>query len=487
MFRIATHLPILVLVAALAACESSSSDTGGTTGVDATNDLLGDAGSGSGDSTGGSDVSTTETVVGDTVASDTGGECTFTEPAYDGAAWMLGAQIAPVGCVKLSFVLEVKGEFAAGKTLEWVRLRSVTKCGVSDSLMQLDNVAVASDGKAELVFKGLMIPKAYSPTGSDLKIDLTMSGSLKSADLFCGTLGGYLDLFKKDLAGSEFAAQPKAVATTPLKSSCSGAGCPVALQHIDPAKCPAMALAGDATITSAGLARGYKLFLPKESDTVKPKALVFLWHGIGDSPAKILEQTAFNTLVDTGGFILIVPQGRDTKDVPTQWSYVSDAESEDSFLFDDLLTCASKAHAIDAKRVYAIGFSGGGMWTSWLSSFRADKLAGTAIFSGGLIDSVTYPKPAHKLPSIVVQGGPNDKAFQTDLGLLAKALVQTFVGNGNFVISCEHTLGHKFPPEMSPAAWKFFSDVTLDTTGSVYTEALPQVFPTYCAVAKPPE
>jgi poly(3-hydroxybutyrate) depolymerase len=411
-------------------------------------------------------------------------ECPPDTTTYEGAPWALGAQIAPVGCVKLSFVLEVKGEMAAGKTLEWVRLRSLGKCGPSPTLAEVKGVTIAADGKATIVFKGLVIPADYSPTKTDVKIDLTMDGQVTGTELYCGKLGGFLELFQQDLAGSEFAAVPKAKAATPLQSSCSGKGCPVAIDHIDPAKCPTFKAGPGNAITSAGLARDATLFVPKAWDNAKGGPVVFLWHGIGDSPEEILTASKLDTLVDTGNFLLVVPRGRSTKDVPTQWAYVSDAESEDSYLFDDLLTCLDKQYKVDAKRVYSMGFSGGGMFTSWLASYRADKLAAVAVLSGGLIETLTYTKPAHKLPAIVFEGGAKDTAFETDLGKLAKQLMQIFAGNGQYVIGCSHTLGHEVPPEASAAAWALFGAVTLDTATPTFGATLPKEIPAYCAVIK---
>lgn len=473
----------IVLSLGLTACGGSDDETKTTD----TADTLGDSAGTTDEDTIAGDVAA-DTIAPDTAAdtvADTApdtGECVPTTPVYEGTPWIMGAQIAPVGCIKLTMVLEVKGELAAGKTLQWVRLHSVSKCGVSNSLMQLDNVAISADGKATLVFQGLKFPAAYSPTGSDVEIDLTLNGSVKSADLFCGNATGYLAMFAADLAGSEFAAQPADKATDPPLSSCSGEGCPVALEHIDAAKCPTMT-DGDGEIESAGLKRTFRVFTPEGLDKTKPAPLVFLWHGIGDSIDVILQQSGFDKQVQTGQFILVVPQGQSTDKVPTQWSYVSSSESPDSYLFDDLLTCAGKAYSIDAKRVYSVGFSGGAMWTSWLSSFRSDKFAAVAIFSGGLIDGVKYSNPQRKFPTIVVQGGAEDKAFGVDLGALAKQLVGVFVSNGQYTVSCEHALGHKFPQEMSAAVRKLFNDVTFDGPAAPYAQ-LPVEFPAWCTIAK---
>jgi hypothetical protein len=69
-------------------------------------------------------------------------------------------------------------------------------------------IAVAADGSFEIVAGTVMVPGAANPiTGGDIVADLTLVGSIRSADSYCGTVRGKLMMpIMLDLAGSTFSA-----------------------------------------------------------------------------------------------------------------------------------------------------------------------------------------------------------------------------------------------------------------------------------------
>lgn len=130
---------------------------------------------------------------------------------------------------------------------------------------------------------------------------------------------------------------------------------------------------GKHTITSTNQQRSYIIDIPANYDMNKPYRLFYTSHWIGSTSEAVREQNYYflKPLADAANepAIFLAPQS----DGPT-W------QEKDHALFDDLLAHAKANLCIDTTRVFATGFSFGGMITYSLSvNHQADIRAAAGI------------------------------------------------------------------------------------------------------------
>lgn len=133
----------------------------------------------------------------------------------------------------------------------------------------------------------------------------------------------------------------------------------------------------------AGTERLYRVHMPPAYDGKRPVPLVLVFHAEGDSPERIARVTNFNALSDEKGFLVIYPQAN-----TGYWNdgrSTAGAATEDDVAFvSKLIDRASMLFAVDPQRVYAAGFSNGGMMVQRLAAELPDKIAAAAAVAGPL-------------------------------------------------------------------------------------------------------
>jgi polyhydroxybutyrate depolymerase len=185
------------------------------------------------------------------------------------------------------------------------------------------------------------------------------------------------------------------------------------------------------TISIGGFKRTYRLHVPpslrdgqaqvvhgKSIHTVKPAprgtvALVIAFHGSGADGAAMERLSKFSQLADSEGFIVVYPDavGREWNDGREAPGILSQARHVNDVAFvNAMITQISRTHRIDPKRIYATGFSNGGIFAHYLGSKLANRLAAIAPVSGGLAEPAAREfNPASPLSVCVVHGAA-DKA-----------------------------------------------------------------------------
>jgi len=124
-------------------------------------------------------------------------------------------------------------------------------------------------------------------------------------------------------------------------------------------------------------------------------------------------------------------------------------------LYDDLRTCVVEQIGADIARVSAMGFSGGGLFTTVLVRERGDTLATFVEMSGGadvdfqLVSDepiAAYGTPAARMPALLFSGGDEDGWPQgfilVDFQAATDALQQHLLEDGHYLWRCRHDQGH---------------------------------------------
>jgi len=258
---------------------------------------------------------------------------------------------------------------------------------------------------------------------------------------------------------------------------------PFAPKRYSGKSCPAFK-AGENTITSAFLERGFQLFLPPEP---KGAPLLFVWHPLGGNADQIANAFGAAALSKQYGAVVVVPHSccsgpvkLDCCSRATEWSYVGDTEP-DLVFFDDLLACVDRQYDIDNRRVMTTGFSAGSLWSSFLVVYRSEYLASAVIFSGG-VGVFDYATPLYPVPVILAWGGTRDTVGGiVDFDRMTRSLIDQLKKDDHFVIACNHGLGHSIPQGAGSWAFPFLFAHTFGDGKSDYSTTERQKgFPSYC-------
>ena len=143
------------------------------------------------------------------------------------------------------------------------------------------------------------------------------------------------------------------------------------------------------------MARDYYVHVPAGADPVHPLPLVLAFHGGGHTAMGFEAFAHLKTASDAEGFVLVEPEGTGALGALTQgkadtWNAgnccaaSSQNDVDDVAFVTALLDDMEGAACIDASRVYATGFSNGGMLSHRLACQLSDRIAAIAAVSGGL-------------------------------------------------------------------------------------------------------
>ncbi|MCB9739618.1 MAG: prolyl oligopeptidase family serine peptidase [Deltaproteobacteria bacterium] len=459
----------LVGLLALPGCSSDDGGSSSATGQDAS----------------GADGTAADGSAADGTASDTGGAT----PLVANGDYLMGIKLS-LGGAQLVMKLSVTAEGeagAAGKFLTFDVYAANAFGFVSEApIASGKDIAIAADGTFAVALGKVTVPGKASPTGTPVEADLTINGTVASDGTFCGDVTGEVPAFKADLKGSTFRAVPwPSEFPKEYDVVCPGAEA----KRYDPiATCPKLA-AGSNTMTSATFERTFELYLPAAAtDTSTKLPIVFLYHGNTGNAKGIAEATGWNTYYETAGAIVVVPNTTpevDGSKPVLDWRFaekVFDRDNRELVFFDDLRKCVAEQYAVDADRLYVTGMSAGGMMTTFLALNRGEAIAAVAPLAGGYLHD--FPDAARKVPFLVTWGGPTDMAYSQNFDTLAKGLIANLTEKGHVHHDCEHSLGHKIPPNYVGFVWSWLSAFDRDSKDDAHAGKLPAGAPDFCSVPK---
>ncbi len=401
----------------------------------------------------------------------------WTGPMPSGT-YLLNLSVATLGGLAVPFQVDVQGTPGSGVISTFIVRGVSLGLDVSPDLVTLTDLVVDETGAFSLSVDELVIPGAYTITGSDVTVDLTLDALIGGDGSFCGTVEGIITSMTLPLDGSTFG-------TTLWADSLTGPlGCdPPAVTGIPRiSDCPALVHGSNEGFPSGGDTRTVEVVLPAQYDSAVAWPLVFVFHGYGGNPEEMLDGVSqLRPFADERGVILVAPAGIESGGY-TGWDvFGGEATNKDLALFDDLLTCASESFTVDTERVYATGMSFGGLMTGALLAHRSDVLAAAAPLSGGILTPFEAQGSGGP-PTLVTWGGVTDFAVEQDFNLLALAMVATLQGNDQFVATCNHGQGHEVLEEFWPWILDFLRDHPRGVEPEPYAAGLPPTFPDYCTL-----
>ena len=180
------------------------------------------------------------------------------------------------------------------------------------------------------------------------------------------------------------------------------------------------------TINHDGLERQYLIYVPNSYDIQSKFPLMINFHGYGGLANDHMAYTDMRSLADSKNFILIYPQGSEL-DGYSHWNAAinggdNKSSADDLGFIETIINTHSEI--LDLKRVYAFGFSNGGMMSYALGCYKSNLIAAIGSVSGSMLQ--TDCTPSHPIPLIKLHG-TSDVTLPYD-------------GNSDGVISVQNTL-----------------------------------------------
>ena len=173
------------------------------------------------------------------------------------------------------------------------------------------------------------------------------------------------------------------------------------------------------SIVHDGVNREYVLYIPNSYDGTSFVPLILNFHGFGGSASDYMQEADMRSLAEVDTFILVYPQGSCLEGsshwnpCPTGGDNKSDAD--DFGFVESMIAEISSQYNVDMERIYAAGYSNGGMMAYGLANYKSDLIAAVASVSGTMLDctgSTNHPMPVAHLhgtsDSVVSYNGSTD-------------------------------------------------------------------------------
>ncbi len=160
------------------------------------------------------------------------------------------------------------------------------------------------------------------------------------------------------------------------------------------------------------ITREYIIHVPSGYQEGDNLPLVIVYHGFGGCAYYMQEEAgngALNDLADEEGFFVAYPQAayRPAKEDVYWEPGFNGGESiylDDIYFTEQMMGHIHDEFSVDLSRVYAAGYSNGGMLTYSLACLRGDLFVACGVMSGALLDDMATCDPTHLVPLIIFHG-----------------------------------------------------------------------------------
>jgi polyhydroxybutyrate depolymerase len=160
------------------------------------------------------------------------------------------------------------------------------------------------------------------------------------------------------------------------------------------------------TIIHDGINREYVLYIPNSYDGTSAVPLMLNFHGFGGSASDYMNYADMRSVAESDTFILVYPQGS-CSDGSSHWNPCpvggdNKSTADDIGFVESMINEISSQYNVDMERIYAAGYSNGGMMAYGLAHYKSDLIAAVASVSGVMLDC-TGPT-SHPMPVVHLHG-----------------------------------------------------------------------------------
>ena len=154
------------------------------------------------------------------------------------------------------------------------------------------------------------------------------------------------------------------------------------------------------------------IHVPENYDSTTALPVVLNFHGYGGYATAHAATTGMRATSDSFQFLLVYPQGSLLGTDP-HWNNAlpgpdNKSDADDLGFTSELLRLLDSAFLIDRERVYACGYSNGGMMSYALGCYLNNEIAAVASISGCLGDTSATCAPQHPTATLNIHGTNDD-------------------------------------------------------------------------------
>lgn len=199
------------------------------------------------------------------------------------------------------------------------------------------------------------------------------------------------------------------------------------------------------TFEAAGLRRTLYLYAPAES-LDSPPALLLALHGSYGKAEEMAER--WMPAARANGFIVAAPVARK----PAAWQIRADGPGFMRAVVDEV----ERLHAIDRRRIYLFGHSGGAVYALTLSMLESEYFAATAVFAGAWRqpnEFIAVPHARRAIPVALFIGDRDEYFPLQDVRKTHEALQQAGHPSNLTVLPGRTHSYTRVADEVNQAAW----------------------------------
>jgi len=171
----------------------------------------------------------------------------------------------------------------------------------------------------------------------------------------------------------------------------------------------AASLWGRESIQVDGVERSYRVYVPTSYVGTTPAPMVLIFHMYSGSGKTMEWITHFNEVAEQNGFIAVYPDGYKMSWAEGSNLYAADQEQINDITFvSALINKLEGQFALDTARIYATGFSSGGIMVQRLGCELSDRIAAIATVGAVLTKNVLKNCAAENPMSVLMINGVDD-------------------------------------------------------------------------------
>tara|TARA_A100001015_G_scaffold293719_1_gene370658 strand:+ start:2159 stop:3055 length:897 start_codon:yes stop_codon:yes gene_type:complete len=156
---------------------------------------------------------------------------------------------------------------------------------------------------------------------------------------------------------------------------------------------------GYQTIIQDNVTREYILYIPSNYSATTATPLVINFHGFGGCANTYELETSMTIQAEANNFILAYPQGIIRAKSSTEWdpdTSSNNINDSDLAFVEVLINQISAQYNIESSRIYATGYSNGGMMAYGLACNKSNLIAGIGVVSGTMLqNTINNCSPTH--------------------------------------------------------------------------------------------
>ena len=154
--------------------------------------------------------------------------------------------------------------------------------------------------------------------------------------------------------------------------------------------------------------REYIIYVPQTYTPTSPTPVLFAFHGGSGYANDFMNYEAdFRLISDTAGFILVYPQAlEDPNDGnSTNWMHKEPTNHNDIFFVETLIDTIASNYNVDIERIYACGYSLGGIFSYELACNLNNRIASVSAVAGAaFLGSFSYCILSHPTAVLSIPG-----------------------------------------------------------------------------------